>query len=205
MKIFKSFGEFATVFLLLVVVVLGLMFWIINNGSSARYKSLTNNAIRFSDVVGLNLSSFPNERLVFLEQVIDGGYMSNIKSPFSTNNCDSIKSYVEIDSARKKVTLTCDKYVLKNYRAGDTDIEVYEVGEWRDTKKNDSDEETTLYNCIDLNGNNVFEDYYEDKYFLYELNKKYNTYYYDVSSINNSNCKVDSKIVYRTVKRISVK
>lgn len=205
MKIFRSFGEFATVFLLLVLVVLGLMFWILKNGSSAKYKSLTNNAIRFSDVVGVNLSSFSNERLVFLEEVVDGGYMSNIKSPFSTNNCDIMKSYVEIDSTKKLVTLTCDKYVLKNYRAGDTDIEIYEVGDWKDTKKSDSDEEATLYNCVDLNGNNVFDDYYEEKYFLYEMSKKYNSYFDDVNNINNSDCTIDSKTVYRTTKKVTIK
>lgn len=205
MKIFRSFGEFATIFLLLVLVALGLMFWILKNGSSAKYKSLTNNAIRFSDVVGVNLSSFPNERLVFLEEVVDGGYMSNIKSPFSTNNCDIMKSYVEIDSTKKFVTLVCDKYVLKNYSAGDTDIELYEVGDWKDTKKNDSDEEATLYNCVDLNGNNVFDDYYEEKYFLYEMSKKYNSYYDDVSTINNSYCTIDSKTVYRTTKKVTIK
>ena len=135
MKIFKSFGEFATIFLLLVIVVTCLMFWILKNGTSAKYKSLTNNAIRFSDVVSLNQSSFSNDRIVFLDEVIDGGYMSNIKSPFSTKNCDLTQSYVEIESSKKYVTLTCDNYVLKRYNSSVKDAEVYEVSDWKSNKK----------------------------------------------------------------------
>ena len=66
MKIFKSFGEFATVFLLLVIVVTCLMFWILKNGTSAKYKSLTNNAIRFSDVVSIVFSSLNDKGLIIL-------------------------------------------------------------------------------------------------------------------------------------------
>ena len=203
MKIFKSFGEFATVFLLLVIVVTCLMFWILKNGTSAKYKSLTNNAIRFSDVVSLNQSSFSNDRIVFLDEVIDGGYMSNIKSPFSTKNCDLTQSYVEIESSKKYVTLTCDNYVLKRYNSSVKDAEVYEVSDWKSDKKSDSDVEETVYNCTDSNGNEIFDNYHEERYFIYEVNKKYGTYYSDVESINS--CNVDHKVVYRTMQKIDVK
>ena len=205
MKILKSFGELATIFLLLLVISVGLLFWILNNISYAKFKSLTKNAVSFSDVVGLNLSSFSNERLVFLEEVLDGGYMSKIKSPFSTNNCDGSSSYVEVNSTKKSVTLTCDEYVLRNYTAGDKDVEIYEVGGWHDIKKNDLEEESVLYNCINLNGNTIFDEYYGDKYFLYKVNKMYGTHFLDVSSIKNVDCVVDFKIVYRSVKRVNFK
>lgn len=204
MKIFKSFGEFATIFLLLVLVVLGGMFWILRNGNSARYKSLTNNAIRFSDVVGLNLSSFSNERLVFLDEVLDGGYMSNIKSPFSTNNCDGSRSFVEVDSNIKYVTLTCDDYMLNRYRAGDKDIDIYEISDWKFKREDSSDLEENIYNCLDSNGNTVFEKYNEEKYFLYEVNSKFGTNYYDINTIDNSKCIVDKKVAYRTMKKVDI-
>lgn len=203
MKIFKSFGEFATIFLLLVIVVTCIMFWNLKNGTSAKYKSLTNNAIRFSDVVSLNQSSFSNDQIIFLDEVIDGGYISNIKSPFSTDNCDLTQSYVEIESSKKYVTLTCDNYVLKRYNSSVKDAEIYEISDWKSERKNDLDVEKTIYNCIDSNGVEVFDDYHEERYFLYEVNKKYGTYYSNVDSINS--CSVDRKVVYRTMKKIDVK
>ena len=49
-------------------------------------------------------------------------------------------------------------------------------------------------------GKLVFPDYYEELYFVYELNKKYNSNYYYSNGVKE--CKVVSKTFYRTKKEI---
>ena len=62
-------------------------------------------------------------------------------------------------------------------------------------KKKDDMEERILYNCKS-NGKEMYDRYYEELYFVYEINKKYDTDYYSVSDIKD--CELVSKTFYRT-------
>ena len=202
MKIFKSFGEFVTVFLLVIVIISFIMYSILKNGSSAKYTSLENNAIRFSEIVGVNMSSFSNEYFITLEETVENGYMSNIKSPFSSNYCDKKNSYIEVIGINKYVTLVCDGYMLYKYSPGETDYTVYKISKWNDKKKDNYNDSMKLYNC-DNNGKELFNTYLEEGYFLYKLGVQYDDVYYNIDSINNNLCKVVSKNFYREKKAIN--
>lgn len=207
MKIYRSFGELATVFLLILVAVAFLMYVIIDKSKNLKYDSLRNNAISFSDTVNKNQDSFKNYRIVYLDEVVNEQLMSNIKSPFSSKKCDVTQSYVELESNNKRyVTLTCDNYVLYRYNSTEGNYNIFKIGEWRSERKSNQDEEKVLYNCIDpTTGEVIYGDYYEANYLLYKINADYDKSYNDVSKINDSICKIDSKIFYRDQEEVYIK
>lgn len=205
MKIYKSTGELVTVLLLIMSAIAFFMYTIINNGMRTKYISLKNNAVMFSDAVSTNLHSLSNEKIVFLDEIIDENYLSKMKSPFSEGYCNTSESYVMIDDAgNNKVTLTCDNYMLHNYNLSSEDFVVYKISDW-DTKKEKNGEKQELYSCLDPStSNNIFGGYYDEHYLLYKINKEFGTTYYDLDDVDGNVCQVDSKSFYRKETEIVV-
>lgn len=205
MKIYKSPRELITVLLLMISALAFFMYTIINNQMKAKYTSLKNNAITFSNAVSTNIYNFRNEKMVFLDEVVNEEYISSIKSPFSSGFCDGKTSFVQTDdNGERHVTLTCDNYMLYNYDLKSDSFIILKISDW-DTKKSSNSEKKELYNCISLDSStNIYDDYYEENFFLYKINSDYGTNYSKVEDIDSNICTVDKKIFYRTETEIDV-
>ena len=111
----------------------------------------------------------------------------------------SSESIVQLIDGTPYVTLLCnDLLIEKTNFTNKSDVNVYRVSKWNEEKKENS-EKKVLYNCEE-NGKLVFPEYYEELYFVYELNKKYGSSYYYSNDVKK--CKVVSKTFYRTKKAI---
>ena len=160
---------------------------------------MKDSAISFSKIVTTNIASFHNTENVYLQEAIDEGLMGEIKSPVGRGNCSSSESIVQLIDGTPYVTLLCnDLLIEKTNFTNKSDVNVYRVSKWNEEKKEDS-EKKVFYNCEE-NGKLVFPEYYEELYFVYELNKKYGSSYYYSDDVNI--CKVVSKTFYRTKKAI---
>ena len=205
MKIYKSPRELITVLLLIISALAFFMYTITNNQMKAKYTSLKNNAITFSNAVSTNIYNFSNEKMVFLDEVVNEEYISNIKSPFSSGYCDGKTSFVQTDdNGGRHVTLTCDNYMLYNYDLKSDNFIILKISDWN-TKKSSNSEKKELYNCISFDSStNIYDDYYEENFFLYKINSDYGTNYSKVEDIDSNICTVDKKIFYRTETEIDV-
>ncbi len=199
MKSNHGFGRFEV--LTVIVVLLGIFAYLgykVVNGSYHKYETMKDSAINFSKAVTVNFSSFHNSETVYLDEVVDEQLLKKIKSPVSSGYCSGSESVVELIDGMPYVTLRCGNVLIDKVNFSETDqkIDYYKVSNWSEQKKNDTDEEITLYNCID-NGKEVFDEYYQELYFVYRINKEYETSYYFASSVK-SVCQVVSKTFYRT-------
>lgn len=171
---------------------------ILPGAANFKYKSLINSATSFTRAVNNNLYYFENENKVYLDEAIDENYLSNIKSPFSSNNCDNSSSYVEKDiDGTSYTTLKCDSYLLSKYDNKKDNYTIYKVSDWSRSRKS-GDVRARLYNCVDNNdGKMLLDNYVEADFFIYKYNKKYATQYMDIKEIPNDLCKIESKFFYR--------
>ena len=209
MKNNKGFMRFEvmTIVVILLVVFAFLFYMILNGTSNQKFETMKENANAFAKTVATNISSFHYSNTVYLGEAIDEGFLHSIKNPFGGGNCDVSESRVDIVDGKAYSTLKCGKYILEKVDFSDTkDVPFYEVGEWTETKPEGDDvEEITLYNCLD-NGKEVFDDYKEELFFVYQINKTYETDVYFANDVENSGvCEVDSKTFYRTHKTVEQK
>ncbi len=207
MKNNKGFGRFEvmTLILLMIVVLAGGFYMILNGANKQRMITMRDNASNFSKMVVTNNASFRNTNVVYLEEAIDGKYSSKIKNPLGSGYCDPTQSRVNIINGEAYTTLRCGEYLIdqSQFKAGDEFV-VYKVSDWTDKKpKGDNVEERVLYNCVD-NGKELFDTYYEDYYLVYKIYKEYNQDFHFVNAINNV-CKVTSKTFYRTKDKVEQK
>ena len=189
MKIYRSFSELVTVLLLIIVAIAFLMYTLLNNSMSLKYTSMKNSGIIFSNAVSNNLYSFSSDKKIYLDEVISDKYISNIKSPFSSGACDITQSFVKVDdNGEKYVTLFCDNYILYEYKLSDyNEYIIYKVSDWTTKKENNISEERELFNCIDKKTKKkIFDDYYDEEYFIYKMNKKYNRRFNSVTEIDDN-------------------
>ena len=200
----KGFGKFEvlTMIVLLLCIFAYLMYSILGGANKQKYTTMKDNAIRLGNVTATNISSFRNQDTVYLEEVIDEQLLKkNIKSPFSSKDCDLTESKVEIVEGKALVTLKCDQYLIEKY-ASSSEPDIYEVGEWS-LKKNDDSEEKVLFNCI-KDGKEIYPNYYEELYFVSKINKDYSTSYYFADNVKDV-CEVVIKSFYRTKKKVEYK
>lgn len=197
----KGFGKFEvlTVFVLIIIVFVFLMHTILCGASEQKFVTMKDSAISFSKVVTTNIESFHNTNKVYLQEAIDEGLMIKIKSPVGQGNCSTSESSVQVVDGKPYVTLLCNNYLIEKVNfSNDVDVDIYEVSNWEEEKKENS-EEKILYNCEE-NGNLVFPEYFEELYFVYEMNKKYGSNYFSANEVNE--CNVVSKAFYRIKKDI---
>ena len=194
MKSFSS-KEVIVVILLLLIVSAFLMYILAGNVSDTKIDTFKKNAISFSNIVSSNSNIFSTESVVYLQSVIDEGFLSSLKSPFSSKDCNASESKVNLTDGL--VTLKCDNYLLENYDINDNKAYVYKVSEWGNEKISNG-EKKELYNCYDYNDNSMIsDDYVEKQYLIYLVNKKYGTSYYDIDSIDTSLCELKKDYFYR--------
>ena len=77
-----------------------------------------------------------------------------------------------------------------NFKYIDTQIKV-NINEFKEKKE--------LYNCKE-NGKEVFDDYKEDGYFVYQTNKKYGTSNFYPEDVKD--CNIVTKTFYRKIKEV---
>lgn len=201
-----GFGKFEllTVLVLLIILIAYLMYSMLGDGNiDKKIEKMRDEAIQFNKAVYTNMDSFHNERVVYLEEVIEQGFFDSIKSPFSSNKCDVSESKVETVSQNERyVTLKCDDYLIKRQRSSDlSNVTIYQVGKWSTKKNGEDDEEKILYNC-EKDGKEGFDDYYEEGYFLLQLSKEYSNYFYDITDVSDQVCHKIEKKYYRTIKEV---
>ena len=195
MKNNKGFGKFE---ILTVIVVLLIIFCILSISlfggvSKQKLETMKKSSISFSGAVTTNISTFHNTETVYLQEVVDEKLIKPIKSPVGGGNCSGSESYVELIDGMPYVTLKCNNVLIEKENFSGNEIKAYKVSKWSTDKKDG--EKKVLYNCIDK-GKEVFDEYYDELYFVYEINKKYGTDYYFASNVTD--CKVVSKTFYRT-------
>lgn len=200
MKNNKGFGKFEilTMIVILLAIFAFLAYSFLQKTDSKKLATMKDNAINFSKVTSTNIETFHNINFVYLQEVIDEGLMGNIKRPEGGGNCSTSESYVQVIDNKSYVTLKCGNLLIEKANfAGKSDVDVYEVSDWSLEKSGEDDEEKVLYNCEE-NGKELFSEYYEDLYFVYEINKKYHADSYSASDVKN--CTVLKKTFYRTKK-----
>ena len=91
-----------------------LLYTLLSSSNNTKINIFKRDAFSFCQTVMKNNNIFSEKNIVFLEEVIDEGLMTNIKSPFSSNLCDSTQSKVARINNSWFVTLKCDDYLLFN-------------------------------------------------------------------------------------------
>lgn len=205
MKNSNGFGKFEVLTMIaILLIIFGLLSSIILGGtSSKKLDTMKNSAVSFSKTVSTNINSFHNLENVYLGEAIDEKIIKKIKNPTGSGYCSESESIVQIIEGDPYVTLRCGDYLIeKTNFAGVSinDIDVYKVSKWNTMQSGDDDEERTLYNCKEK-GKEIFDEYYEDLYFVYLINKKYNTDYYEARAVHGE-CEVVSKSFYRTKEKV---
>lgn len=194
--------QLLTVIVLLLIIGSVLMCNILDGTSSEKLSVFRYSATSFSTAVSVNMDAFENAGVVYLDEVIDKDLMDSIKSPFSSNNCDINESKVEFDSGNKYVTLKCDDYLIDHVSSGEiNNTAIYEVGKWSEDTSSKTSQNRKLYNCS-RDGKLIFDQYYEEDYFVYKLNTLNNTDYVSINDIDSKDCNVVSKTFHRTKKEI---
>ena len=202
----KGFGTFEimTIIVLVLVVFAGLSYVILQGANKQKFVTMRDNALSFSKTVGTNIASFHYSNTVYLGEAIDEGLLKPVKSPFGGGNCDESQSRMDTKDGKPYITFRCGKYLINDSTFDDPEaVPIYEVSDW-DTKKikGDDVEKTKLYNCLD-GDKEVFDEYYEELYFVYQYNKKYGTDAYFARDVVDDYCELVSKDFYRTIKKVS--
>lgn len=196
----KGFGKVELMAMLaLIAILLAVGSKIVLDSTSNNYSSFKTVANRFANAVSLYKDEFPNdENTYYLHDVIERGFTEGLKNPLNTSEyCDEYKSFVEVPAPNnKKVTLVCGKYVVEGVQ--NQSYNVYEVGEWTETKSNDTTDADTLYN-YKKDGQLVLDNYLTKNEFLkafYEKEGKKISNPFSVNQIEGMS--LEMQHVYRT-------
>jgi hypothetical protein len=194
-----GFGRFEilTVIVLIMCIFAFLMYSILGGADNQKFSTMIDDAINFSKVVSTNSNSFHNTETIYLDEVINEGLISKMKSPFSSKSCDVTESKIEYIDGYPYVTLKCDNYLIDKTKINSkSNVTIYKVGNWTTKKKNSDDEEKVMYNCSN-NGKELYSSYYEELYLVSKLNADNGTSYFFIDDAS-SDCDSVSKTFYRT-------
>ena len=192
----KGFGKFEslTIFVVIIMLLAGGLYLILNMTDKTKYEAMNNNSIAFVKSLSGSDVAFLTYRSYYLQQAVDEGIIKNINSPFSKGNCDNYESRVDLDEDKYYVTLKCGDYLIKNKESSMKEFKVYKVGEWSDARTNKDDDTRTIYSCADCG----VDGYYEEPVFVYLYNKNNNTSYNYLDDVKKK-VEVTSKEQFRTM------
>ena len=194
-----GYGKFEvlTIITLALVLFAYLSYSMFGKSDAYKYRTMRESAISFSKSVSLNNSSFHNLENVYLEEAIEEQVLKSIKNPFGSGYCSESESFVHIDNGMPYVTLKCGDVLIdnKNFSGSRGDITYFKVTEWNEEQNNSDDEQRVLYNCT-VDGEELFEKYYDELYFVYKVNSKYGTEHFYHDSVTE--CNVVSKTFFRS-------
>ena len=199
----RGFGKFES--LTVLVILIGFMAFFLHSTLGGVSKKQLNKfkdySVTFSKAVYMNIDSYKNPSIVYLEEAVDQGFVEKTKSPFSTETCDYSESKVETEGLSSRfVTLKCDQFLIYREKTSDlSHVTIYEVSEWNLEKpEGENVDEAVLYNCQRADGSLVFPKYREEYSFLYGYNKLYSQNYRNIADIKTNSCTVVSNTFYRT-------
>ena len=165
----KGFGKFESLTMLVVIIALlaGGLYLILGMSDKTKFETVNKSSLNFVDAVQGSDEAFLTYRTYYLGQAIDEQLIKKISSPFSKEDCDIYESKVDYESPNYFVTLKCGDYLMKARNSKDSGYKIYKVGEWKDTKESENDDQRTVYSC----DNCGVDGYYEEAAFVYLYNK----------------------------------
>ena len=106
----KGYAKFEvlTVLVLLVVISAVLLTMILKAVNNQKINMMITNAKNFSNRV---IAEEMTGNSYYLKDAIKDEIYDEIRSPFSSNNCDENESKIEFSGANRYVTLKCDEYI----------------------------------------------------------------------------------------------
>ena len=129
----KGIGKFEVLTMMVIgIVVVALVLWyFIGVAGRERYTTMRKSVFTFKQAVIGNMDEFNNEGVAYLGEAITGGFISAIKSPFSSKYCSPSESKVVMENNRARVTLRCDNYLVDNSDASldYKDVVIYKVSD----------------------------------------------------------------------------
>ncbi len=193
----KGFAKFEvlTVLVLIVVVISILLSAILKIANNQKLNLMVTDAKNFSNNVILE----SDNSVYYLRDAIKDELYDNIKSPFSSNNCDVDESKIEIRNNRKYVTLKCDEYLIYDEESSNDTFNIYTVSDWLSSKNSDKYQKMVRYNC-EKNGKNVLDSYYEENSFLNHINEVYAKEYTSLNEVED--CLVVKRTLFRDMKLV---
>lgn len=204
----NGMGKFE-IFVIIVVLVAAfsyLAYYLLNSSDWQKVITMKKSAESFARVTSINRNFFHNRKVVYLGEVIEEGYINNIRSPFSKNNCSVSESRIDFNDDKDNndyvVTLKCDNYLIDRaiVLTNKEEVKVYKVSDWQEEKiEGDNVEKQTLYNCMD-GEKEKYPEYYESAYFASRINLDYGADHYDKSTVGE--CPVVEKVFYRTKEEV---
>ena len=201
MKNNKGFGKYEvmTMIVILLIVFAFIFYLVIQGAEKQKFTTMKENALNFAKTVATNTSSFHYIDVVYLDEVIEEGFSKNIHNPFGGGECDITQSRVDTKDGQTYATLKCGNYLIDQSDFTDLDkVPIYEVSDWQEESIEGEDvQERVLYNCI-ADGNEVFDQYFEELYFVYRYNKEFNESSYFIDLLPGGHCEIVSKTFYRT-------
>lgn len=193
----SGIGKFESLTILVVIICLlaGGLYLILNMSKNAKYNSMYQSAIKFVDITSGSEDPFQNYTEYYLTQALDEELLTKMKSPFSEGNCDVNESKVEYDGDNNVyyVTLKCGDYLIKSLNSTDKNFKVYKVSEWSDNKTGKNDQSRDIYSCDSCG----VDGEYEEALFTYLYNKNNGTSYNFLNEIKD--VEVHKKTQYRTL------
>ncbi len=199
----KSNSAFAKFEILIVITLLLFVFaylgyCILGGSIQQKLNAMRDDAINFSKTVTVNIASFHNTENVYLDEVISESLLRKMKNPMGRGFCSESESIVQLIDGMPYVTLRCGDVLIEqvNFSDESTHIPFYKVSKWIEKKKDISMEEKKLYNCV-KDGKELFDQYYDELYLVYRINKMFETNYYFAKDVATE-CEVVSKTFYRT-------
>lgn len=193
----KGFAKFEvlTMLVLIIVVLALLLSAVLKMATNQKLNVMVTNAKNFSSNVILESEN----TVYYLRDAIKDELYDNIKSPFSSNNCDIDESKIEMKDNRKYVTLKCDEYLIYEEESSNDKFKIYTVSNWLSSKNSDNYQKMIGYNC-EKDGKNVLDFYYEEGAFLNHINELYDREYISLDEVNE--CSVTNKTLFRDMKLV---
>ena len=189
--------EIMTIIVLIISIFVFVMYFILQGVNNQKYTTMKDNGISFSKTVTVNIASFHYPDIVYLEEAIDEGVIRPIKNPLGRGYCDVAQSRIDMINGQPFTTLVCGDYMIDKatFKANDK-VKVFQISDWTEEKiKGNNVQQRKLYNCLD-GDKELFDQYYEELYFIYRYNKEYNADVYFANQVTE--CEVVSKTFYRT-------
>ena len=180
------------------------MYIFLGGVSGQKIDTMKENALSFQKTVATNIASFHNVDTVYLDEAIKEEFIGNIKSPFGGGNCDVTQSKVNFVEGKPYVTLKCGDYLIDKAVFNDKDsVDLFKVTAWSEKEiKGDDVETIELYNCT-KDGKEVYDQYYEELYFIVKMNSDNQTNYYFANDIPKDKCTVVKKNFYRHKEKVT--
>lgn len=191
--------------LVLLIIFAGLAFGlykIIGNNEITQIANFKRLAASFIDEAGrLRDNEILYEEKVYLYDTIELNYIDEMNSPFTFGeSCDIYESKIEMEDRKVFLTFKCSEYYIYHQQTTE-EYTIFKVSEWTDQKLTGDNVQTAKFYNYTVNDIEVLDDYYIEKEFLVEYNRRSG---YKTNFIENMKAghELVSKTYYRTLEEV---